>query len=86
MVDISIKRQPNRYFSICRFGWMLALILSFWAVGSHAQEARYRYVSLDQIALPAGFTKFFPNAIQDSGRVYGTLCDDINCGVVRFAY
>ncbi|TDN58892.1 hypothetical protein [Paraburkholderia sp. BL10I2N1] len=85
MCALSIKRRAIPYFSICRFGLVLALILSFWAVGGHAQEARYRYVSLDQIELPTGFTSFYPSAIQDSGRVYGTLCDAV-CGVTRLAY
>jgi hypothetical protein len=75
------------HLSISRFGWILALILNFWAVGVNAQETqpRYRYVSLDQIALPTGFTFFAPSAIQDSGRVYGTLCDAV-CGNNKFAY
>jgi hypothetical protein len=81
----SIKGRTMPYFPMCRFGWMLALIFGFSAVGAHAQEARYRYVSLDQIALPTGFTSFFPSAIQESGRVYGTLCD-ATCGVTEFAY
>ncbi|QBR01961.1 hypothetical protein [Paraburkholderia pallida] len=64
---------------------VLALILSCWQVGGHAQAARFRYVSLDQIALPAGFTQFLPSAIADNGRVYGTLCDAV-CGVTQLAY
>jgi hypothetical protein len=64
---------------------MLALAFSLSTVGGHAQEPRYRYVSLDQIALPTGFTSFFPTAINDSGRVYGTICD-ATCGVTGFAY
>jgi hypothetical protein len=57
--------------------WVLVLTLGLWAVAGQAQEFRYRYVSLDQIALPPPFTFFFPAAIQDSGRVYGSVCDDL---------
>jgi hypothetical protein len=35
--------------------------------------------------LPPGFTSFSPSAIQDSGRVYGTLCDS-TCSVTQLAY
>ncbi|MBN3786588.1 hypothetical protein [Burkholderia sp. Ac-20353] len=82
---LSSMRRVTSCFPIRRFGLGVVLILSFWTVGSHAQEARYRYVSLDQIALPAGFASFSPTAIQNSGRVYGTLCD-ATCGVIEFAY
>ena len=83
---ISRKTRAVASSPICRFGWVLAIVLSFWAVGGHAQEPHYRYVSLDQMALPTGFTSFMPSAIQDSGRVYGTLCDTALCGVTEFAY
>lgn len=59
-----------------RFGWALVLTIGLWAVAGQAQEFRYHYVSLDQIALPPPFTFFIPAAIQDSGRVYGYVCDD----------
>jgi hypothetical protein len=65
-----------------RFGWLLALTFGLSALATQAavaarpQEFRYRYVALDKAALPTGFSSFFPAAIQDSGRVYGTACDD----------
>jgi hypothetical protein len=55
-------------------------------VGGHAQTPHYRYVSLDQIALPTGFTVFFPGAVQDSGRLYGEICDTALCNVNEFVY
>jgi hypothetical protein len=58
-----------------RFGWVLALTLGF-AVVVQAQEFHYRYVALDQVELPPDFTFFFLGAIHNSGRVYGTVCDD----------
>ncbi len=60
-----------------RFGWVLVLALGLWAVPGQAQAFRYRYVSFDQINVPPPFTFFFPAAIQDSGRVYGSVCDDL---------
>jgi hypothetical protein len=72
------------FFQFYRFGFLLALLLSLWTVAGHAQEPRYRYVSLDQVVLPPGFTSFSPSAIQESGRVYGTLCDS-TCSVTAAA-
>ncbi len=72
-------------FLTFRFPWVLALVLSFWTVAGYAYEIRYRYVSLDQIALPDGFTFFFPSAIRDNGWVYGTICDNV-CSVTQLAY
>jgi hypothetical protein len=63
-----------------RFGpsrWVLMLTMGLWAIAAQAQEFRYRYVSFDQVKLPPGFTRFFPAAIHNSGRVYGTVCDDL---------
>src|SRR5262245_55277865 len=60
-------------------------MLSLWAGMAQAQEFRYRYVSLDQAQLPSGFTAFFPVALNDSGRVYGTACDDF-CTDPRLAF
>ncbi len=68
-----------------RLGFMIWLSLNLFAVTSHAQTPNYRYVSLDQIALPTGFSTFYPTAIQDSGRVYGTLCD-ATCSVPHLAF
>jgi hypothetical protein len=59
-----------------RFGWVLALTLGLLAVVAQAQEYGYRYVPFDQVELPQGFTFFAPVEIHDSGRVYGTVCDD----------
>jgi hypothetical protein len=67
-------------FHLNLFSWVLVLTLGLWAVAGQAQEFRYSYVSLDQIALPSPFTSFIPTDIQDSGRVYGTLCDNL-CSV-----
>src|SRR5438309_9071640 len=58
-----------------RFAWALALTLGLWAVVVQAQEFHYQYVSLDQLPLPPEFTSFAPAAIQNGGRVYGTVCD-----------
>jgi hypothetical protein len=60
-----------------RFGWILALTFGLWAVLAQGEAFRYRYVSFDQVELPSGFTVFFPAGLQDSGRVYGTACDDV---------
>jgi hypothetical protein len=81
---IGSRKQINREerrgamlrFHPSRFGWILALTLGFWAVVVQAQEFHYRYVSLDQLELPSGFTFFSPAAIHNSGRVYGTVRDD----------
>ena len=54
-----------------RFGWLLALTVGFWAVLVQAEELRYHYVALDQAPLPARFVLFGPEAINQSGRVYG---------------
>jgi hypothetical protein len=60
-----------------RVGWVLALTLGLWAMLAQGEEFRYRYVSFDQVELPSGFTVFSPTGLQDSGRVYGTVCDDL---------
>ena len=61
-----------------RFVWVL--VLALWVVVAQAQEFRYRYVNLDA-AVPSSFLFFIPAAINDGGRVYGTLwsCGDANC-------
>ncbi|WP_020565110.1 hypothetical protein [Methylosarcina fibrata] len=60
-----------------RFSWVLMLILGLWALSALAEEDfRYRYVSLEDAVLPPGFLFFDPIAINDSGRVYGTLYDE----------
>jgi hypothetical protein len=64
------------YFHPRRFGWVLVLALGLWVVTVQAQAFRYRYVSFDQVELPSEFTSFFAAAIQNSGRVYGNVCDD----------
>jgi hypothetical protein len=63
-----------------RFAWLLVLTLGLWAVAAQAREFRYHYVSLDDKA-PLGFAFFSPSAINNSGRVSGTVfnCDDVSC-------
>jgi hypothetical protein len=78
------------YSRIFRFTGVLALVLNFWTVAGHADDGhgrrfRYRYVDLDQIALPSGFTSFTPTAIRDNGWVYGTICDS-TCSITQLAY
>jgi hypothetical protein len=76
------------YSRIFRFTGALALVLNLWTVAGHADDGhglRYRYVALDQIALPTGFTSFLPSAIRDNGWVYGTLCDS-TCSTTQLAY
>jgi hypothetical protein len=76
------------YSRIFRFAGVLALVLNLWTVASHADDGhglRYRYVDLDQIAVPTGFTSFFPSAIRDNGWVYGTICDS-TCSITQLAY
>ena len=60
-----------------RFSYALALTLGLWAVLAQGEEFRYRYVSFDQVELPPAFTRFSSVGIHDSGRVYGTVCDDL---------
>jgi uncharacterized membrane protein len=62
----------------CCFSWVLALALGLSAMVTQADEFRYRYVSLFQAELPPGLTFFFPAAINDSGRIYGTVNDSNN--------
>ena len=66
------------HFQSRRFGWLLVLTLGLSAVAAQAQEFRYRYVSLDEVVPPAPFTAFFATSLQDSGRVYGIVCGDLN--------
>jgi hypothetical protein len=78
------------YSGIFRFIGVLALVLNFCTVAGYADDRhggklRYRYVDLDQIALPSGFTSFFPTAIRDNGWVYGTICDS-TCSITQLAY
>ena len=60
------------------------LALSLLCSGSaQAQEYRYRYVSLDEVAQSNGFTNFDASVVKGSGRVYGTVYDD--AGLPRIA-
>jgi hypothetical protein len=70
------KRVAMLYFHPRRFGWVLVLVLGLWVVTVQAQAFRYRCVSLDQVEPPSGFTFFGAAAIQNSGRLYGNVCDD----------
>jgi hypothetical protein len=67
------------------FAWFLALTLGLWVMMAEAEEFHYRYISLGQVELPPEFTSFGPAAIQDGGRVYGTVCDD-SCNDPHIAY
>lgn len=64
-------------FQPSRFSWLLVRTLGVWVQVVQAHEYRYHYVSFDEVSLPSEFTTFFPAAINDSGRVYGTVCDDL---------
>jgi hypothetical protein len=65
----------------------MMLVLGSWATPARADRFRYRYVVLDEVKLPAGFVAFFPAAILDDGRVYGTLCDDgESCSASHIAF
>jgi hypothetical protein len=60
-------------FHPSRFGWLLVLTLGLWAVAVQAQDYRYRYVSFEGVDLPSGFLSFGAGAIDNSGRVYGSV-------------
>ena len=59
---------------------LLALALGLFALMAQAEGYRYRYVSLDDKA-PPGFALFSPGAINNGGRVAGSVynCDDVSC-------
>ncbi|MGH6835054.1 MAG: hypothetical protein ACREC9_05785 [Methylocella sp.] len=79
---MQLKRGGNAMlrFNLNLFSFVLMLTVGLWSFAGQADGFHYRYVSLDQFALPPPFTSFFPSAIQDSGRVYGSVCD--NSGIV----
>jgi hypothetical protein len=57
------------------FGCAMALASTLVAPAAHADPApHYKYVALDQVAMPAPYAMFFPSAVVD-GRVYGTAVD-----------
>jgi hypothetical protein len=68
-----------------RLAVVFALGVGLTGARGYAQEFRYRYVSLDQLTLPSGYTGFFPAAIQNGGHVYGTLCDAA-CNATALAF
>jgi hypothetical protein len=68
-----------------RLAVVFALAVGLTAARGYAQEFRYRYVSLDQLTLPSGYATFYPTAIQNGGRVYGTLCDAA-CNATALAF
>jgi hypothetical protein len=72
--------------------WILALTLGVGTVAARAQEFRYRYVSIDEAALPQGVLFFDPVALNNSGRIYGTAfvcatsaCESILPHVANYA-
>lgn len=67
------------------FGLFLAAAAGLWTAAAQAEEIRYHYVDFDQVEVPPGYTRFGPSALQDSGRVYGGVCDDI-CTTPNVAY
>jgi hypothetical protein len=68
-----------------RLAWIFALAFGLAATPGYAQEIKYRYVSLDQLTLPAPHVSFYPSGIQNGGRVYGTLCD-ATCTATALAF
>ncbi len=54
----------------------MALVATLPIARLSAQEFRYHYVSLSEAAAPPGSLFFDPAAINESGRVYGTLYDE----------
>lgn len=49
--------------------------LTLWAFAAHAEDYKFHYVSLSNIALPANISTFEPTAIDERGRVYGAAWD-----------
>lgn len=69
----------TRFFR-SRFTLVTALLLWVCMVPSKADGLHWRYVALDQAALPAPYVSFFPSDISDNGSVVGTLCNS-DCSV-----
>lgn len=73
--------------SIPRLGIAIALLSAFLGATAHAEQVRYRYVSLDDVPVPAPFNFFDPQTIVDGGRVYGNLStNDYDPAKIRIAY
>ncbi len=75
---ISAGRDQGRGLACQCLGYILALVLAWWAQALHADQSygyRYHYVSLSDVELPPGFNQFSPSAIDNSGRVYGAVWD-----------
>lgn len=62
------------------FRWVFMITFGLWAILSHGEEFRYRYVSFTDKA-PPGYDFFLPSGINDSGLVSGTAikCNDALC-------
>lgn len=78
--DMAINTGGNqsRILSGKWLGYILALVVVWWAQALHADQSygyRYHYVSLSDVELPPGYNQFAPAAIDNSGRVYGAVFD-----------
>jgi hypothetical protein len=79
------RATHRKVLSVCGFERFLALFLAFGTVSAGAAQLaaqyRYHYVSLADVTLPTGFNNFSPAAIDDKGRVSGTIskCDQTSC-------
>jgi hypothetical protein len=63
---------------MCRLIGVFSLLGLLRTAEAGAGDARYRYVSLDNLPVPQGFAGFFfgLSTIADDDRVYGNLCND----------
>jgi len=55
---------------------VLMLMLGLWTLPTQADQSygyHYHYTSFSEVPLPPGFVEFQPGAIDDMGRVYGTV-------------
>lgn len=82
VIDAPAPSRLSRHTS-GRFCRMLALILGLCTLAAQAEEFNFRYVSLNDAQMPAGFRKFRIAGIDDLGRVYGTVFTQ---GPIRLTY
>lgn len=82
------KKQKNSPLTrgtnveLCRFlAWMLTSMIVIWGGQVQAGELRYRYVSLNQIAVPPNVSFYELFLLNDQGRIYGNAfeCADVDC-------